>query len=64
MGLGKTLQAIAALRLGYERADSWQHSLIVVPKSVCRWERELRRYFPAIQRYVYHGPGRRRDLFR
>jgi SNF2 family DNA or RNA helicase len=28
------------------------------------WERELRRYFPGISAYIYHGPGRRRDLLR
>lgn len=63
MGLGKTLQAIAAMRLAYERTASHQHSLVVAPKSVLHhWERELRRYFPRMNRYVYHGPGRRRDL--
>lgn len=63
MGLGKTLQAIAAMRLAYERTASHHHSLVVAPKSVLHhWERELRRYFPRMNRYVYHGPGRRRNL--
>jgi superfamily II DNA or RNA helicase len=63
MGLGKTLQSIAAMRLAYERTGSQAHSLIVAPKSVLHhWERELHRYYPGMKRYVYHGPGRRRDL--
>jgi len=63
MGLGKTLQAIATVRLAYERTASQQHSLIVTPKSVLfHWQREFQRFYPSLQAHVYHGPGRRRNL--
>ena len=63
MGLGKTLQTIEAIRMAYEKSGARQHSLIVAPKSVLyHWDRELGRYFPTMQRCVYHGADRRRDL--
>ncbi len=63
MGLGKTLQSICVLRQAYEETGCKQHSLIVAPKSVLgHWERELRRFYPKMQVYRYHGPKRRRQL--
>ncbi|MFN8474717.1 MAG: DEAD/DEAH box helicase [Anaerolineae bacterium] len=64
MGLGKTLQSICALRMAYEATGSTQHSLILAPKSVLiHWERELQRYFPQANVYLYHGSQRRSSLF-
>lgn len=84
MGLGKTLQAIATLRLAYEREAEGHgmpnpgpragtvvggypapdgngpgHSLVIAPRSVLsHWEREIKRCFPEIRTYRYHGAGR------
>ena len=65
MGLGKTLQSLCMLRLAYEQTRNQQHSLIVAPKSVLHhWERELKRTYPYIRTMLYHGPRRRREVFR
>ncbi len=65
MGLGKTLQSLCALRLGYEQTNNQQHSLIIAPKSVLHhWDEELHRCYPYIRSYIYHGPKRRKTVFR
>ncbi len=56
MGLGKTLESLCALRLGYEQTKTQQHSLVIAPKSVLiQWEREIKRVYPEMRLYIYHG---------
>jgi SNF2 family DNA or RNA helicase len=53
MGLGKTLQALGALR---------GRCLVVAPTSVVpNWADEARRFRPGLRLSVYHGPGRALD---
>lgn len=64
MGLGKTLQTIAAMRLEYERSGSNEHSLVICPLSVVvHWQNEIRKAFPRMQLYEYHGQNRNSLLF-
>ena len=65
MGLGKTLKSLCALRLGYEQTKTQQHSLVIAPKSVLiQWEREIKRVYPEMRLYIYHGSNRTTDIFR
>ena len=58
MGLGKTLQAISLLT---SRAQDRPH-LVVAPTSVVgNWERELRKFAPAVPVIRHHGPDRPRS---
>ena len=58
MGLGKTVQAISLLT---SRAQDRPH-LIVAPTSVVgNWERELRKFAPAVPVIRHHGPDRPRS---
>jgi SNF2 family DNA or RNA helicase len=53
MGLGKTLQALCALR---------GRTLVVAPTSVLfNWEEEIARFRPGLRASLYHGAGRRLD---
>ena len=53
MGLGKTLQALCALR---------GRTLVVAPTSVLpNWEQEIARFRPGLTRCVYHGQKRTLD---
>jgi SNF2 family DNA or RNA helicase len=64
MGLGKTIQAAAALRYTWEKADSRRHSLIICPKSVIRhWARELYKCDPALRTCEYIGANRDRGIW-
>ncbi|MCP4654879.1 MAG: hypothetical protein GY856_05600, partial [bacterium] len=59
MGLGKTVQALALLLDRRNRGPA----LVVAPTSVgFNWERETRRFAPALTAIAYHGPGRGRLL--
>ena len=63
MGLGKTLQSVCALRLAYEQTGAEQHSLVIAPKSVIQhWAREIRRAFPGMRVYLYHGSNRQKNI--
>jgi superfamily II DNA or RNA helicase len=63
MGLGKTLQSVCALRLAYELTRAKQHSLVIAPKSVLQhWAREIRRGFPGMRVYLYHGANRQKNV--
>jgi len=59
MGLGKTIQFIAFL-LHLKEADALEHpTLLVCPTSVLgNWEREVRRFAPALKVMVHHGDRR------
>jgi SNF2 family DNA or RNA helicase len=53
MGLGKTLQALCALR---------GRALVVCPTSVLYgWAEQIQRFRPTARICVYHGPGRKLD---
>jgi SNF2 family DNA or RNA helicase len=55
MGLGKTIQAIVALRVLVRRGHA-ARALIVAPASVCtQWRRELRRWAPELSAIVVQG---------
>ncbi|MBI4701954.1 MAG: SNF2 helicase associated domain-containing protein [Deltaproteobacteria bacterium] len=59
MGLGKTVQTIALFlvaKLQHKRL----HSLVVAPTSVVRnWQREIDRFAPSLQVFVWHGADRK-----
>src|SRR6185369_416947 len=53
MGLGKTLQALCALR---------GRTLVVAPTSVLpNWRSEIARFRPGLAVALYHGPRRKLD---
>ena len=55
MGLGKTLQTIAMLNLVSENGPA----LVVVPKSLLiNWKREINKFAPRLNPYVYNTEGR------
>ncbi len=55
MGLGKTVQSLALL---LDRRPSGP-ALVIAPLSVCyNWLREARRFAPALDGVLYHGPSR------
>lgn len=57
MGLGKTLQTIALLSMIYPGCTA--PSLIVMPRSLLfNWEKELKRFCPAIAFSTYYGTDR------
>jgi len=60
MGLGKTLEALCALRPRAEAGG--RPSLVVAPTSVLRnWQDEAARFRPGLATALYHGPRRRLD---
>jgi len=62
MGLGKTLQVIATLLKLKEDGELETHkALIVVPTTLLtNWEKEIRKFAPALKTHTYHGA--KRDL--
>ena len=59
MGLGKTIQLIAFLLHLRQQDLLEQPTLLVCPTSVIgNWEREVRRFAPALKTLVYHGDKR------
>ncbi|MFK7983981.1 MAG: SNF2-related protein [Saprospiraceae bacterium] len=60
MGLGKTLQVIATLLKLKEDGELETHkALIVVPTTLLtNWEKEIRKFAPALKTHTYHGPNR------
>jgi superfamily II DNA or RNA helicase len=60
MGLGKTVQVLAHIWTERARGRLKKPALIVVPTSlVANWRSEARRFAPALQLLVLHGPDRR-----
>ncbi|MBD5356847.1 MAG: DEAD/DEAH box helicase [Bacteroides sp.] len=60
MGLGKTLQTIALLSMIYPGCDS--PTLIIMPRSLLfNWEKEFKRFCPAITFSTYYGTDRNLD---
>ena len=60
MGLGKTLQVIATLlKLKEDGEFENGKALVVVPTTLLtNWEKEIKKFAPAIQTHTYHGPKR------
>ena len=65
MGLGKTVQTLAALQLDRQQGNEMP-SLLVCPTSVINnWQREAARFTPDLPVLLHHGPNRRDgDAFR
>ena len=60
MGLGKTIQTLAALQLDYRQGNRLP-SLLVCPTSVINnWQREAAKFTPELAVLVHHGPNRNR----
>lgn len=61
MGLGKTLQIIALLlKFKQEGRFEKQKGLVVLPTTLLtNWQKEIARFAPDLQPYVYHGPTRK-----
>lgn len=61
MGLGKTLQIIALLlKFKQEGRFEKQKCLVVLPTTLLtNWQKEIARFAPDLQPYVYHGPTRK-----
>jgi len=60
MGLGKTLQVIATLLKLKEDGELETHkALIVVPTTLLtNWEKEIKKFAPALKTHTYHGSNR------
>ncbi|MBU4450991.1 MAG: DEAD/DEAH box helicase [Actinobacteria bacterium] len=62
MGLGKSIQAIMALRVLYRQA-ALKFGLIVCPKSVLiDWEKKLKEWSPELRVLRIHGPKEQRRI--
>ena len=61
MGLGKTVQTLAAIQQD-RREGAEEPTLLVCPTSVINnWRKEAARFTPDLPLMVHHGPGRKRD---
>ena len=60
MGLGKTLQVITTLlRLKEDGELDKQKALVIVPTTLLtNWDKEIKRFAPALRTHTYHGPNR------
>ena len=59
MGLGKTIQMIAAIAFLKYHGILKQTVLLVVPSSlISNWKREIRRFAPTMSVTTYYGAGR------
>lgn len=60
MGLGKTMQVISLLLARQSNIPA----LLVAPTSVIgNWDREIKKFAPTLQTYIYHGAKRKSDVF-
>jgi SNF2 family DNA or RNA helicase len=63
MGLGKTVQMIAAIAFLKSQGILKHTVLLVVPSSlVSNWNREIRRFAPTMTVSTYYGAGRQIGL--
>jgi SNF2 family DNA or RNA helicase len=64
MGLGKTLQVISLLlKFKEEKRLDKKKALVVVPTTLLgNWEREIQKFAPDLNAWVYHGPKRSLEL--
>ncbi|MDE0450088.1 MAG: DEAD/DEAH box helicase [Spirochaetaceae bacterium] len=59
MGLGKTIQVLAAVLQDKARNPDAGPTLLIAPTSVVgNWQRETRRFAPALTTCLHHGPQR------
>ncbi len=60
MGLGKTVQVIALLlKLKEESRLDKKQALVIVPTTLLsNWEKEIEKFAPTLQAFVYHGQNR------
>ncbi len=59
MGLGKTIQVIATVLEDKIQNQDAGPTLLIAPTSVLgNWQRETRRFAPALTTYIHHGPQR------
>ena len=61
MGLGKTLQVITTLlKLKEDGELKKQKALVIVPTTLLtNWDKEIRRFAPDLNAYIYHGTNRK-----
>jgi superfamily II DNA or RNA helicase len=65
MGLGKTVQSLAHLLIEKESGRATLPSLVIAPTSLmANWERETRRFAPALRTLVLHGDQRKKHFDR
>ncbi len=65
MGLGKTVQTLAALQLDRQRGNEGPNLLVCPTSVINNWQREAARFTPDLQVLLHHGPNRlNRDTFR
>lgn len=64
MGLGKTLQVIAVLLKLKEEGRLDKHKVLaIVPTTLLsNWEKEIGKFAPGMDTFIYHGPGRKLEL--
>ncbi|MDP5170869.1 MAG: SNF2-related protein, partial [Bacteroidia bacterium] len=64
MGLGKTIQVISFLASLKDTGQlDKQKALVVVPTSLLsNWQREIQKFAPHLQAFIFHGPTRKLDL--
>lgn len=65
MGLGKTLQVITTLlKLKEDKTLNAKHkALVVVPTTLLtNWQKEIMRFAPSLNAYIYHGSGRKWEI--
>ena len=61
MGLGKTVQTLAALQRDCDQGND-RPNLLVCPTSVINnWQREIARFTPDLAVLIHHGPSRHQD---
>ncbi len=61
MGLGKTVQALSFLQ-NYHDKNGRLNALVVCPTTLMfNWENEIKKFTPALTRYIHHGGDRTRD---
>ena len=66
MGLGKTLQVITTLlKLKEDGELDKEKALIVVPTTLLtNWEKEIKKFAPSLNAFIYHGTNRKLDLLK
>ncbi|MGE5521643.1 MAG: SNF2-related protein [Candidatus Dadabacteria bacterium] len=62
MGLGKTVQALSYIE-HYYRKNGYLKALVVCPTTlIYNWENEIKKFTPAMEYYIHHGPGRSKSV--
>jgi SNF2 family DNA or RNA helicase len=62
MGLGKTVQALSFMEHYYHENQGLK-ALVVCPTTlIYNWENEIKKFTPALNYYIHHGPARNRNI--